>query len=225
MSIAFSRYIDGTDSAASTTAVVDFSACSVGDLAFVLISRDYHTVPTAPTNWTLLQSNAVSNTIGEFLYGKVLESGDIGSKTWTISGSVHTLATAAVYTGALLKSSAKGTYDAAQGTTVDCGSISSSETWLAQFCSVYAITARTYDALSGYTERREDGSTTSDFWHLLADTNGTWGGGACAPDFIISGGDASHRIGFIVELESSSGVTPPVLTAAQVGADIQISWE
>lgn len=49
MAVAFSRYVDGTASAGSTTAEVDLAACSVGDLAFVLISRaNTNTPDTVP---------------------------------------------------------------------------------------------------------------------------------------------------------------------------------
>jgi hypothetical protein len=224
MAIAFSRYVDGTASASSTTASVDLSPCSAGNLAFVLVSRDNHPTPTTtPSGWTLLQSHTSAYDAGIFLYAKELVSGDVGVATWTWASSVKCLATAAVYTNAAIVSSAKGTLVTGEGTTADCGSITSSNTWLAQFCSGYTDHAITYDALSGYTERREHGSTTPMFWQLCADTAGTWVSGACAPDFTCTNG-AFWRGGFIVEMSSTGGTAAPVLVAERVGASVSVSW-
>lgn len=206
MAVAFSRYVDGTASAGSTTAEVDLAACSVGDLAFVLISRaNTNTPDTVPGGWSLLQSH--SSTQAKFLYYKVLEAADIATRTWSgYASSVRTLAHASVYTGACLVSSAKGNFVTASGTAIDCGSITSNETWLAQFGTAYSTSAKTFNALAGYTERRDNGGTTPDMWHLLADTNNTWGGGACAPDFVVSAA-STYCGGFIVELRAKKAMT------------------
>jgi hypothetical protein len=196
--VAFARYVDGTSSSGSSTAAVDLSACSVGDLAFVFISRSGTTAPSGvPDGWNLLQSH--DTTYGIWLYEKVLEAGDIATLTWTWAASVRTLAHANVYTSATYASSTKGTF--ADGATADCGSIVSSSPWLAMFCFAGAPSNKSWDALAGYTERRDHGDTSSDHWHLLADTNGAWGGGACAPDFTLSAAGASAG-GFIVEFGS-----------------------
>ena len=76
MAVTFDRHVAGTSSASSTTATVDLSACSVGDLAFVIISRAATAAPTTvPSGWTLRDSHLA--TYGIWLYWKVLESGDL----------------------------------------------------------------------------------------------------------------------------------------------------
>jgi hypothetical protein len=204
MARAFSRYVEGTASASSATAAFDLSVCSVGDLALVIISRSNDTaVSVEASGWTGLQSH--TGTARVLLYGKTLAAGDIGTATWTFGDAAKVRGTAGVYTGAAIASSAKGAWNAAAtGTTVDCGSISTSSPWVVQLCTCYWTEATTYDALSGYTERRDAGDVDSDRWNLVADTNGTWGGGACAPDFTVSL-TSSRRGGFLVELEEAAG--------------------
>lgn len=217
MAIAFSRYVRGTASAASATAAVDLSPCSVGHLGLVHIARSTATTPSdVPGGWALLQEHAT--TAYAAVYGKVLAGGDIGTVTWTFSDSTKTRVLASVYTGASVTSSAKGTWDPVNvGTTVDCGSITTSSTWVAVLCSCYWTAEVTYGALAGYTERDDFGDVDSDRWMMVADTAGTWGGGACAPDFTLSlASTASRRAGFLVELQEYGGETDGFMTVTRL---------
>jgi hypothetical protein len=201
VAISFARYVDGTASSSSATAVVDLSGCSVGECVLVLISRSGAVSPTGvPTGWSsaLLQSDL--STYGVWLYGKVLATGENVSSTWTWAAATKVLAKAVAYSSdASIVSSAKGTYATASGSTCDCGTQTANYGWVATFCSCYSTSSKTYNALTGYEERRDHGSTTPDFWHLLADTNGNWAGGTHAPDFTISAA-STYRAGYQVIL-------------------------
>jgi hypothetical protein len=204
MAIAWARYVDGTTSSGSTTAAVNLGSCSANDLVFVLISRASTTANSAISNtgWQLLQSH--SSTHGRWLYYKRLEQSDLTTVTWTFgASSVRTLAHAACYTGAAVRSSAKNTFATAAGTSCDCGSITSTQPWLVQFASGYSTSSRSYTAQASWPERRDNGGTTPDLWNLICDTNGTWSSGASNPSFVYdSSATCTYRGGFQVELEN-----------------------
>ncbi len=223
MATAYARYVDGTTSSSSTTAVVNLSGCSVGDAVFVLISRSGAVSPTGvPTGWSgaLLQSDL--STYGVWLYGKVLATGENVSSTWTWAAATKVLAKAVAYTGATIVSSAKGTYATASGTTCDCGSQTSNYAWVATFCSCYSTSSKTYDVLTGYEERRDHGGTAPDFWHLLADTNSGWNPGTHAPDFTISA-SSTYRAGYQVVLGYDLFVRPSAATASLTASEAALN--
>lgn len=206
MAIGFVNYVTGTTSSSSATAVLDLSSgFSVNDVAIVVISRSATVAPSGtPSGWSLLQSDL--STYGVWVYAKKLASGDlISNLTWTWAAATKTLIQASVYSGCDTTTpwgtSVKGTYGTASGTTCDCGTSSYSNPWVVAVCSCYSTTSKTYSALTGWTERRDYGTTSPDFWQLLADTNGTWGGGTCAPDFTIS--SSTYRGGYLVPLNKA----------------------
>jgi len=221
MAVAFSRYVDGTASSGSTTAVVNLSACSVGDLAFVLISRSSTTAASAVPNagWQLLDAH--SSTYRIMLYWKSLVAADLASLTWTFgTNSVRTLCKAFVWTGATnsTPSYTKGTFGTGSAQTLNLGNLTSSQAWMAVFAACYSTASKTYDISSwsspSWSERRDHGTTTPDWWQLAADTNGGWGGGNFAPSTstLYISAVATYRGGFIVELKAMA--TPTVTNVA-----------
>ena len=215
MAIEFVNYVDGTSSAGSATAAVDLSSFAAGDVAFVYIARDGTPDPTAvPGGWSLLQVE--QNSMGRWLYAKRLAAEDLASHTWTWSdANANTLAKAAVYRGcdgsAPWGASAEGVQDNTSGTNCDCGSIDTSNPWVVAFGCCFSTTTKSYNALDGWSERRDNGSTNPDLWMVIADTNGTWAGGTCAPDFTIVG-SSTYRGGFLVVLNAPSATAAATMT-------------
>jgi hypothetical protein len=217
--VAHQRYIDGTASSSSSSAAVDLSSCSAGELAFVLISRAAAVAPNSvPSGWQPVTDPNLS-TYGQWLYYKILEAGDLTTVTWGWASSAKTLAKASIYAGHdpanPIATAAKGSYATGSGSTVDCGSVTTDRPMVVAFCSAYSTSSRSYNALSGWTERRDHGNTSPDFWHLLTDTAGAWGGGECAPDFTLSG-TATYRGGFLVAInpvpeEPPEGLSIPIV--------------
>jgi hypothetical protein len=216
MAVEFSRYVDGTAAASSTTAAVDLSACSAGDLALLLISRLADVNPSSvPAGWTLAEKFALY--FSSWLYYKVLEEDDIGTVTWTWAASKPTMATAAAYTGhdadTPIEDSVQGVFAQGDGDTIDCGSLATDQLLLVAFGACYSNSVLAVNALGGWTERRDRWDTGPDRLHLIADTNGGWGGGACAPDFTLTASYASYRDGCLVAIKAAGGPTPPASTA------------
>ena len=212
MAVAFERYVDGGAGAFLTKAQVSLDGCSPGEYALVLISREVTDNPTTvPGGWSLLEKH--SDTYAHFLYGKTLAEGDcIALLTWDFAASKKTLTTAAVYSGVESADSEKGAFGTGSDTTIDCGSITTSEVMVVALTAMYSTASRTVGNVADFTERRERGSTSPDFWHQIGDTDGAWEGGACAPDYTIdSGNSATYRGGFIVELAGEG--EPPAATA------------
>lgn len=213
MAVEFVRYVDGTVNAFSTQGQVSLDACSPGEYALFLISRDATTDPsTVASGWILLEKH--SDTMAHWLYGKTLEEADcVANRTvaqWASSGKA--LAHAVIYSGVESVDAEKGAFGTGDGTTIDCGSVTTSEVMVVALTAMYSTASRTVGNVEGFTERRERGSTTPDFWHQIGDTNGAWGGGSCAPDYTIdSGNSATYRGGFIVELAGEG--EPPAATA------------
>lgn len=219
MAASYAATIDGTISSGSKAAGIDLTGRSVGDLCFCLITRAATTAPaTVPSGWSLLQSHASTQAV--WLYYKILASGDLGALSWGWGSSVKTIAHAFIYTGAdqtsPIDASNKGTFYTAGGQTVDFGAVTSSEGTLALFASAYSTSSKSYDisSLTAYTERHDHGHTDPDMWHLLADTNGGWGGGQSAPSTSTNylSGSSSYRGGFHVAIKgaASSGSTAPL---------------
>lgn len=206
----------GTSSAASTTAAVDLSSRSVGEYALVLISRaDTSTPSSTPSGWTLLQSH--SSTQAAFLYGKVLESGDIGTVTWSGYNSVRTLVRATLYGGidptTPVEASTKGSFETGSGQTLDFGSVTTSQRTIVLVASAYlgSIVSGDISSLSGYVERADFHSTTPDHWQLFADTNDVWAGGASSPSTGTNylSASSTYRGAFMVVLQDHPGYFAP----------------
>ena len=200
MAVTFQRTIQGT-SASATSAEVNFSACSAGDAALVIISRATTANPTSiPSGWTPLQSH--SSTCGVWLYGKILAAGDIGNVTWGWASSPRCQISAWVGSGADTDNpfaSAKGTFATTTGTAVACGSLNTQEELLVAFGSAYSTSSKTFTTPAGWTERDDWGSTSSRHWHVIADR--TWEGGTATPSFTASANSA-YRGGFVVAVKA-----------------------
>lgn len=181
MAVAYVGYITGTDSAGSTTAAINLSAASVGDLAITTISRrDGTSDPTGvPSGWTLVTSLIVS-TSRSWVYYKVLASGDLTTHTWTWAASQKTMSTCVRYNGTHTTTPVEdyATYTDSVGVTPHYyGSLTNDQPMLVGIATTPYTLATSQTVGTGYTERLDTGSTTPDFWHEYADTNGTWGGG------------------------------------------------
>lgn len=202
MAVAYATVIAGTTSSSSATAAISFAGRSAGQFALVCISRSAVVAPSAvPTNWNLLDSHM--STYGIWLYWKILESGDIGTVTWTWAAATKTLQAATVYTGVATSTPAytKGTYITGSGRTLNLGSLTVSGGWITVIASCYSTASKTFDFAGwtpAWTERRDAGGTAPDFWQVFADTNGGWPGGEFRPSLVT--GDAMGMSGF-------SGVT------------------
>lgn len=209
MAVTFQRTIQGT-SASATSAAINFSACSAGDAALVMISRASTTNPTAPAGWTLLQSH--SSTYGIWLYGKILAAGDLGNVTWTWTGTNARLQISAwVGSGADTDNpfaSAKGTFATTTGTVVDGGSLNTQEELLVAFGSAYSTSSKTFTTPAGWTERDDWGSTSSRHWHVIADR--TWEGGTATPSFTASA-NSTYRGGFVVAVKAQAEPTDNIV--------------
>lgn len=210
MAVAFVAYIDGTSSNSSTTATVSMTGRSVGEYMLVQISRNAVVAPSStPSGWTLLQSHA--STYGVWLYGKVLDSGDLSGISWNWAAGAKTLCKAAVYSGvdnsSPVESSSKGTYGTGSAQTLNLGSVTTNETMIAVLASCYSTAAKTYD-LSSQTlsERRDAGGTAPDFWHYLGDKNAAWGGGTFTPSTSTNyiSAASTYRGGFLVVLKAAT---------------------
>lgn len=209
MAISGPTVIVGTVSSGSTTAAVNFTGRSVGEYALVLISRNSTVDPTGtPAGWSLVNSH--SSGYRHYLYGKLLESGDIGTVTWTWASGFKTLAHGVVC-GSVdgttpVDASAKGTFATGTAQTMDFGSLSTSEPFVLALCSCYATASRTYDVSSqGLTESHDYGTTAPDFWHYIG-YKSDHGGGTFAPststNYISVG--STYRGGFLVALKAAT---------------------
>lgn len=217
MAVAYRRQIQGTNSSGSTSAAVNLSTFTAGDLCFVWISRAATTAPsTVPSGWTLLRNP--SSTYAGWLYYKILASGDLTTVTWSWAASAKTLAHAASYYGhdatTPIADSNMATATAS-GTAVTGGSLTSSQKMLALFSMGYSTSSRTYTPPTDYgSERVDAGGTNPDFWHGVHDTNAGWGGGASNPSSTLSG-SSTYRFGVHVAIKAA--VTTHALAAALTG--------
>ncbi len=222
MAVEYVTNVQGTSSSSLTRADITLTTRSVGELVFVLIHRTSDAAPYAkPTGWTLIQSHA--STYAAFLYAKVLTADDLGLNRWNWESNAKVLANAFIYAGHdssdPITASGKGEWIADSGTSVDCGSITTSEPLVVAFCASYSTSWRTHNALDGFTERYDYGDTTPDFFYLCADTNNQHGGGTIAPDFTLSGA-ATYRGGFIVAIAAAARIFVPDL---QGGLDTNLT--
>jgi len=217
VAVAFAAAIAGTRSSGSTSAAVDLSARSAGELAFVLISRSNTDAPgSTPSGWTLLEEQ--NSTYRVQLYYKVLASGDIGTVTWSgYANSVRTAATAFIYTGQADSSPVAadthgtGTWSTTGARTIDFGSLASTSRLMVGFASWYGTTSRNVNSQpSGMTERYDNHNTTPDWGHYAADQ--LWTSGTYAPSSSTNylSGNATYRVGVLVALAHKS--TAPAIT-------------
>jgi hypothetical protein len=210
MAVAYAASIAGTESSGVNAASVDLSGRSVGDLAFVLISRSDELDPNSvPSGWSLVGKHVEATYPYEsLLYYKILADGDIDTVTWGWADKTKTLADAHIYTGhhatTPLAASNKGTTAYGSGTSLDFGSITSDCGMLAVFGSCMATSTRLFGDITSYTERYDHGGTDPDWWHLCADTDGDWGGGTSDPSCTISGTAYYGRFGFHVAIAPAS---------------------
>jgi hypothetical protein len=217
----FSRAIEGTLSSSTTTYSLDFSECSVGDLAFVQIHtlRDpVGATSSAPSGWTRVDKEAGYYRV---LFYKVLEAGDIGTLSWVWGSSAKGAIGAVVYTG-----------DNLTVETIDDWQNANSESrWRVDNVDMqspivlvcggeYGTTIKAHDlSLLGLTERLDYGNTTADFWMAFGDM--AWEGGVTEMDnaqvtvssAVIAGG-WSIGIGTLVSLT-------PIDKSFSLGYDIR----
>lgn len=207
MAVEFKAVGNGTELSSISYASVDLSGCAVGDLVFVLIECSNTADPTViPNGWQLLQKQA--GTYAAWLYHKVLAEGDIGTVTWNLPGG-RVRAAWASYTGhdtaTPIADSAKGTVADAAGTSIDFGSLTSDEAMLVVFGTSYNST-RTCAPITNYGSERMD-SAGVNICFVIADTNGTWGGGTSSPTGTLSGNNY-YRMGIHVAI-AAAGAAPP----------------
>lgn len=230
MAVEYSGWAFGTDSSGSTTAVASLSAASVGDLALVLISRYNYGAPppdptSVPSGWTLLgKHTAPTYYATHWLYAKLLGSGDLTTHTWTFSASYRTLARAVLYSGcdptAPIADDTQGTYAEGYGTTIDCGSLTTSEAMVVAIGAVHESSV-TF-SLASWTERVDAGSADADLWHCVYDTGGAWGGGTAAPD-ITADPQCFYLGGFLVALAPETApITPTSIPSAEAFGTLSI---
>ena len=229
MAVAYAASIAGTERASVNAASVDLSGRSVGDLAFVLISRSAEADPNSvPSGWSLVGKHVEAGyTYGSWLYYKILAAGDIDTVTWGWADKTNTLADAHIYTGhhatTPLAASNKGTTAYGSGTSLDFGSITSDCGMLAVFGSCQAQTMRLFGDITGYTERYDFGGTYADWWHLCADTDGDWGGGTSDPSCTINS-TAYGRFGFHVAIAPASAASSRIFVPdLQGGLDTNLT--
>ena len=209
MAVAYAASIAGTEQAGVDAASVDLSGRSVGDLAFVLISRSAEVDPNSvPSGWSLVGKHVEATYPYEsLLYYKILADGDIDTVTWGWADTAKTLADAHIYTGhhatTPLAASNKGTTATSSGTSLDFGSITSDCGMLAVFGSCLAASTRLFGDITSYTERYDHGGIVAGWWHLCADTDGDWGGGTSDPSCTITAA-AVARFGFHVAIAPAS---------------------
>lgn len=208
MAVTWQTSIVGTASSGSTSAAVDLSGRSVGELAFVVIARNNTSAPSStPSGWALLDE--IDSTYRTFLYWKVLASGDLATCTWSGYTSGKTRAVAHILSGQdsspiAAYTHGSGTFNATANRYIDFGSLDTSAPYIAALASDYSTTVRNVSTQpSGLTERHDAGDTGSDFGLYYGDRD--WTSGAYAPSASTNylNNNATYKVGFLVGIAAA----------------------
>lgn len=222
MAVGYLRSGKGTDHANTPSAAVDLSDCSIGDFVLVLIGRGggYAEATSVPSGWELIESDVDFHS--EWLYAKILTSGDIGTVTWTFGYYGRSLAVFAAYSGhdstTPIAMHTSGEYlNRDPRKTLDFGSVTTDCEMIVALAGFYADQTTSVDMSSwsgdGFEQRLYEGSTISDHWCLVLDSDGGWEGGTFAPSTsttYLNNGNASMRAGYLVVLNPSGSAPAAV---------------
>jgi hypothetical protein len=221
MAVAYRQDVIGTVSSGSTSAAVNLTGFTAGDLCFVAITRAAAIDPTTvPSGWNLVVAR-FGTTYATWLYYKVLVSGDLTTVTWSWASSAKTAADAFSVYGQALKSgnpavATSTPFDSTgAGGTIGFGSLACGNPFVIGYARGYSTSTRTATIASSYVEQHDTYNSSPDFHRYVA--NRTDASGTLDPTITIDSSlTETYRAGVQFTIGKAEALTGTVAGTSSV---------
>ncbi len=200
----------GTTFASGNSTVNSFSlsrpgATNIGDMLFVQITVSSNVSVNAPTGWTLLEDDSSSNiftTLRQFIYYRVVASGDSASTSWGLSSNTNVVASMTGYRSDLGgRSVVLGTSTGTTGSSATMTAPSMTATAPGRLLRFYGHRSTSSLASNSLTAHAQDSANS--LATLFAGSRAIASSGATGTDVITAANSARYVIHSVLLREST----------------------